>query len=59
MEIKKSRVLSFVMVLWVYIHMAVVGSDIMIPPLYGDCDLSDIRRYKNVIRFILQVLSRK
>lgn len=39
------------------IHMAVVGSDIMLPPLYGDCDLSDIRRYKTVIRFIRQVFS--
>ena len=41
------------------IHMAVIGSEIMIPPLYGDCDLSDIHRYKSVIRFIQQALSRK
>ena len=39
------------------IHMAVIGSEIMIPPLYGDCDLSDIHRYKSVIRFIQQTFS--
>lgn len=41
------------------ILIAIVGSQVMIPPLYGDCDLSDIRRYKSVIRFIQQALSRK
>ena len=39
------------------ILMAIVGSQVMIPPLYGDCDLSDIRRYKSVIRFIQQAFS--
>ena len=41
------------------ILMAIVGSQVMIPPLYGDCDLSDIRRYKSVIRFIQQAFSTK
>lgn len=38
------------------INIAVVGNQIIIPPLYGDCDLAEISRYKGVIRFINQVL---
>lgn len=38
------------------INIAIIGNQIMIPPIYGDCDLSEISRYKDVIRFINQVL---
>ncbi len=38
------------------INIAVVGNQIMIPPLYGECDLAEISRYKGVIKFINQVL---
>lgn len=38
------------------INIAVVGKQIMIPPLYGECDLAEICRYKNVIKFIHQIL---
>ena len=35
-------------------NMAIIGSRILIPPLYGQCDLAEIRRYKGVIKFIDQ-----
>ena len=38
------------------INIAIVGNQIMIPPLYGECDLAEISRYKGVIKFINQVL---
>ena len=38
------------------INIAIVGNQIIIPPLYDDCDLTEISRYKGVIRFINQVL---
>lgn len=38
------------------INIAVVGNQIMLPPLYGECDLAEISRYKGVIKFINQVL---
>lgn len=38
------------------INIAVVGNEILIPPLFGNCDLAEIRRYKNVIKFINQIL---
>ena len=38
------------------INIAVVGNQIMIPPLYYECDLAEISRYKGVIKFINQVL---
>lgn len=38
------------------INIAVVGNQIMIPPLYNECDLAEISRYKGVIKFINQVL---
>lgn len=38
------------------VNIAVVGNKIMIPPLYGECDLAEISRYKGVIKFINQVL---
>ncbi|MBQ4118815.1 MAG: hypothetical protein IJD45_00320 [Clostridia bacterium] len=38
------------------INIAIVGNQIMIPPLYGECDLAEISRYKGVIKFINQAL---
>ena len=38
------------------INIAIVGNQIMIPPIYSDCDLAEISRYKGVIKFINQVL---
>ena len=38
------------------INIAVVGNQIMIPPIYGECDLLEINRYKNTIKFVNQVL---
>ena len=38
------------------INIVIVGNQIMIPPLYGECDLAEISRYKGVIKFINQVL---
>ena len=38
------------------INIAIVGNQIMIPPLYSECDLAEIGRYKGVIKFINQVL---
>lgn len=38
------------------LNIAIVGNQIIIPPIYGDCDLAEIRRYKGVIKFIKQVL---
>lgn len=38
------------------INISIVGNKIMIPPIYGECDLAEISRYKGVIKFINQVL---
>ena len=38
------------------INIAIVGNQIIIPLLYGECDLAEISRYKAVIKFINQVL---
>ena len=38
------------------INIAIIGNQIIIPPIYGDCDLSEIRRYKDTIKFINQIL---
>ena len=38
------------------INIAVVGNQIIIPPLYNECDSAEISRYKGVIKFINQVL---
>lgn len=35
-------------------NMAIVGSRILIPPLYGRCDPAEIRRYQGVVAFIHQ-----
>lgn len=34
------------------INIAIVGNQIIIPPIYGPCDLAEISRYKGVIKFI-------
>ena len=36
------------------INIAIVGNQVIIPPIYGECDLKEIKRYKSVIRFIHQ-----
>ena len=41
------------------INIAIAGNQIIIPPIYGECDLAEISRYKNVIKFINQVLLNK
>ena len=38
------------------INIAIVGNQIIIPPIYSECDLAEISRYKDVIKFINQVL---
>lgn len=38
------------------INIVIVGNKIIIPPLYGECNLIEIRRYKSVIKFINNVL---
>lgn len=38
------------------INIAIVGNQITIPPLYSECDLAEISRYKGTIKFINQVL---
>jgi hypothetical protein len=38
------------------INIAVVENQIIIPPIYGDCSLLEINRYKNTIRFINQII---
>lgn len=38
------------------INIAVVGKKIIIPPLYGEYDLAEVNRYKNIVKFISQVL---
>ena len=36
------------------INIAIIGNQIIIPPLYSECDLTEISRYKDVIKFIKQ-----
>lgn len=38
------------------INIAIVGNQIIIPPLYGECDLAQIGRYNGVIEFVQRVL---
>lgn len=38
------------------INIAIADNHIMTPPLYGDCVLAEITRYKDVIKFINQIL---
>ena len=38
------------------INIAIIGNQIIVPPLYGECDLAEISRYVDAIRFINQVL---
>lgn len=38
------------------INVVIVGNQIIIPPLYGECTLLEVSRYKGVIKFINQVL---
>ena len=41
------------------INIVIIGNQITIPPIYGNCDLGEISRYKGVIKFINQVLLNK
>lgn len=41
------------------INFAIVGNQIMIPPIYGECDLAEISKYKGVIKFINQIILNK
>ena len=41
------------------INIAIVGNQIIIPPIYGDCDLVELGRYKDTVRFINQILLSK
>lgn len=41
------------------INIAIIGNQIIIPPIYGDCDLTEISRYKDTIRFINQFFLNK
>ena len=41
------------------INIAIIGEQIIIPPIYGECDLAEISRYKGTIKFINQVLLNK
>ena len=38
------------------ISIAMIGSQIILPPLYGECDLAEVNRYRGVIQFIEKVL---
>jgi hypothetical protein len=37
------------------INIAIINNQIIVPPIYGECDLAEISRYKGVIKFINQV----
>ena len=37
------------------INIAIVGNQIFIPPIYGNCDLAEINRYNDTIKFINQI----
>lgn len=41
------------------INIAIIGNQIIIQPIYGGCDSSELNRYKNIIKFINQVLLSK
>ncbi len=41
------------------INIAIIGNQIIIPPIYGDCDLAEISRYKDTIKFINRILLNK
>ena len=41
------------------INIVIIGNQIIIPPIYGACGLIEINRYKNIIKFINQVLLSK
>lgn len=38
------------------INIVIVGKQIVIPPIYGECNLPEVSRYKNTVKFINQVL---
>ena len=38
------------------INIVIIRNQIIIPPIYGECDLTEISRYKGVVQFINQVL---
>lgn len=38
------------------INISIVGNQIIIPPLYGECDFAEINRYKHTIKFINQII---
>ena len=38
------------------INIAIIGNQIIIPPIYGSCDFMEVSRYKNTIKFIKQNL---
>ena len=37
------------------INIAIINNQIIVPPIYGACDLAEISRYKGVIKFINRV----
>lgn len=41
------------------INIVIIGNQIIIPPIYGKCDLAEISRYKYVIKFINQIILNK
>lgn len=41
------------------IHIAIIGNQIIIPPLYGACTLAEVGRYRRTIAFIEQYLYTK
>jgi len=38
------------------INIAIIGNQILIPPIYGECSFAEISRYKGVIKFIDEIL---
>ena len=36
--------------------IAIIGNQLIIPPIYGKCDLLELNRYTNTIRFIHEIL---
>ena len=41
------------------INIAIIGNQIILPPIYGECDLAEVNRYRGVIQFIENVLLNK
>ena len=40
------------------VNIAVVNNEILLPPLYGNCDIAEISRYKDLVKFITKHLIR-